>query len=58
MFRGTAGMARNFFNSDPLLVAMLVIVFYNMADMFFIGQTGETVQMPAVSAGRGRFLRY
>ena len=28
---------------------MLVIVFYNMADMFFIGQTGETVQMPAVS---------
>ena len=35
--------------SFPLMVSMLVTVIYNMADTFFIGQTGDANQVAAVS---------
>lgn len=33
----------------PSCITILVMVFYNMADMFFIGQLGDTAQVAAVS---------
>lgn len=33
----------------PSMVTMLVMIFYNMADMFFVGRTGDTAQVAAVS---------
>ena len=33
----------------PAMVTMLVMIFYNMADMFFVGRTGDTAQVAAVS---------
>lgn len=33
----------------PTIVTMLVVVIYNMADTFFIGQTGDAMQVAAVS---------
>lgn len=33
----------------PMIVIMIVQVVYNMADVFFMGQTGETLQVAAIS---------
>ena len=33
----------------PALIAILVMLIYNMADMIFVGQTGDTAQVAAVS---------
>ncbi len=33
----------------PSLIVIIVMLLYNMADMIFVGQTGETVQVAAVS---------
>lgn len=33
----------------PAMVSMLVMILYNMADMFFVGRTGDTAQVAAVS---------
>lgn len=33
----------------PTIVVMLVNVLYNMADVFFMGQTGQTMQVAAIS---------
>ena len=33
----------------PALIAIVVMLIYNMADMIFVGQTGETAQVAAVS---------
>lgn len=33
----------------PSLIVIVVMLLYNMADMIFVGQTGETVQVAAVS---------
>ncbi|MCR5101507.1 MAG: MATE family efflux transporter [Butyrivibrio sp.] len=33
----------------PALIAILVMLIYNMADMIFVGQTGETAQVAAIS---------
>lgn len=33
----------------PVIVVMVVQVLYNMADVFFMGQTGETMQVAAIS---------
>lgn len=33
----------------PSCITILVMVFYNMADMFFIGQLGDTAQVAAIS---------
>ncbi|MCR5341214.1 MAG: MATE family efflux transporter [Saccharofermentans sp.] len=35
--------------SLPVILVMLVNVIYNMADVFFLGQTGNTLQVAAVS---------
>ena len=35
--------------SLPMILVMTVNVLYNMADVFFLGRTGETVQVAAVS---------
>lgn len=33
----------------PAMVSMLVMILYNMADMFFVGRTGDTAAVAAVS---------
>ena len=33
----------------PAMISMVVMIFYNMADMFFVGQIGDTAQVAAVS---------
>ena len=33
----------------PALIAILVMLIYNLADMIFVGQTGETGQVAAIS---------
>jgi len=33
----------------PVIVVMIVQVLYNMADVFFMGQTGQTMQVAAIS---------
>lgn len=33
----------------PALIAIMVMLIYNMADMIFVGQTGDTAQVAAVS---------
>lgn len=33
----------------PIIVVMIVNVLYNMADVFFMGQTGDTIQVAAIS---------
>ena len=38
----------------PTMISMLVVVIYNMADTFFIGQTGDPLQVAAVSLRRYR----
>ena len=38
------------------IVTMLVVVIYNMADTFFIGQTGDAMQVAAVSLATPVFM--
>lgn len=33
----------------PAMISMVVMIFYNMADMLFVGQMGDTAQVAAVS---------
>ncbi|MDL2301408.1 polysaccharide biosynthesis C-terminal domain-containing protein, partial [Lachnospiraceae bacterium OttesenSCG-928-D06] len=33
----------------PSMITMIVVMLYNMADMFFVGQAGDTAQVAAVS---------
>lgn len=40
----------------PTMVSMLVVVIYNMADTFFIGQTGDPMQVAAVSLATPVFM--
>ena len=40
----------------PTIVTMLVVVIYNMADTFFIGQTGDAMQVAAVSLATPVFM--
>ena len=35
--------------SLPMILVMTVSVLYNMADVFFLGRTGDTLQVAAVS---------
>lgn len=42
--------------ATPMIMSMLVTVFYNMADTFFIGQTGDTLQVSAVSLAMPLFF--
>lgn len=40
----------------PSIIAMLVIVLYNMADTFFIGQTNNSAMLAAVSVATPVFM--
>lgn len=40
----------------PTIVTMLVVVIYNMADTFFIGQAGDALQVAAVSLATPVFM--
>ena len=40
----------------PTVLSMLVTIFYNMADTFFVGQTGDANQVAAVSIATPVFL--
>ena len=40
----------------PTMISMLVVVIYNMADTFFIGQTQDPLQVAAVSLATPVFM--
>lgn len=40
----------------PTMLSMLVTIFYNMADTFFVGQTGDPNQVAAVSLAMPVFI--
>lgn len=40
----------------PTIITMLVVVIYNMADTFFIGQTGDAMKVAAVSQATPVFM--
>ncbi len=42
----------------PSMITMLIVVIYNMADTFFIGQTGDSVQVASVSLAMPIFTIY
>ncbi len=43
-------------NALPAMVAMIMVLVYNMADLFFVGQTGDPLQVAAVSIATPVFL--
>ncbi len=43
-------------NALPAMVAMLMVLVYNLADTFFIGQTHDALQVAAVSLATPVFL--
>ncbi len=45
-----------FKNAIPAMLAMLMVLVYNMADLFFIGQTGDDLQVAAISMATPLFL--
>lgn len=45
-------------NALPAMVAMLMVLIYNLADTFFIGQTHDALQVAAVSLATPVFLIY
>lgn len=42
----------------PCVISSLVLVVYNMADTFFVGQTGDPLQVAAVSLTNAVFVMY
>lgn len=49
LFRDTSVWKAIFQMAVPSMVSIVVMIFYNMADMLFVGQTGDTAQVAAVS---------
>lgn len=45
-------------NSIPAMIAMIMMLIYNMADLFFVGKTGEEIQVTAVSLATPLFLGF
>lgn len=45
-----------FKNALPAMAAMLMVLVYNLADTFFIGQTNDALQVAAVSLATPVFL--
>ncbi len=43
-------------NSIPSMIAMIMMLVYNIADLFFVGQTGDPLQVAAVSLATPVFL--
>ncbi len=47
-----------FLNAVPAILAMLMVLIYNLADTFFIGQTKDAIQIASVSLTTPVFLIY
>lgn len=45
-------------NAFPAIISMIVVLIYNLADTFFIGQTGDELQVAAVSLATPVFLLF
>lgn len=45
-------------NAVPAIISMIVVLLYNVADTFFIGQTGDALQVAAVSLATPVFLLF
>ena len=45
-------------NANPAMIAMLMVLIYNLADTFFIGQTHDAYQVAAVSLATPVFLMF
>lgn len=45
-------------NALPAMAAMLMVLIYNLADTFFIGQTHDALQVAAVSLATPVFLLF
>lgn len=45
-------------NVIPAMLGMVMALVYNMADLFFIGQTGDDLQVAAISMATPMFLMY
>lgn len=45
-------------NAIPAMAAMLMVLIYNLADTFFVGQTGDALQVAAVSLATPVFLLF
>lgn len=45
-------------NAIPAMVAMLMVLVYNLADTFFVGQTHDALQVAAVSLATPVFLLF
>lgn len=43
-------------NVIPAMLGMIMVLIYNMADLFFVGQTGDDLQVAAVSMATPLFL--
>ncbi len=43
-------------NAIPSMIAMIMALIYNMADLFFVGQTGDPLQVAAVSIATPMFV--
>lgn len=43
-------------NTIPSILAMIMVIVHNMADLFFIGQTGDPYQVAAVSLATPIFM--
>ena len=42
----------------PAILSMIVVIIYNMADTFFIGQTGNSLMVSAISLSSLLFLAF
>lgn len=47
-----------FSNAIPAMLAMVMVLVYNMADLFFIGQTGDDLKVAAISMATPMFLLF
>ena len=47
-----------YLNAVPAMAAMLMVLIYNLADTFFIGQTHDDLQVAAVSLATPVFLLF
>ena len=56
IFSKTPVMQAVFKNALPAMAAMLMVLVYNLADTFFIGQTHDALQVAAVSLATPVFL--
>ncbi|MGI6032768.1 MAG: MATE family efflux transporter [Coriobacteriales bacterium] len=55
-FRNAPVKTAVFKNAIPAMLAMVMVLVYNLADTFFIGQTGDALQVAAVSVATPVFM--